>query len=232
MILVEEGETERRASSERTIDEAAMVAFVEVDGCRRGVMSGYLDGQETECSEGDMVGCDRCGEGVKDWQQSQVEAEQEWQQVQEVLDELADGCAACWVTQQGEESYIHSLKGCRRVTQLSQEACDEFRRQIRYEVKSHSCTKCGISQRFCATGIGERLDCQWPNVAVPIVRAAMGSVEGFEVIQRISYKGEFRDWVEYGRWLGRRHERRFWGEWMSNGMVVLAQFILYLRRLE
>jgi hypothetical protein len=59
----------------------------------------------------------------------------------------------------------------------------------------------------------------------------MGSLEGFEVIRRVGYKGEFRDWVEYGQWLGRRHERRFWGEWMSNGMVVLVEFILYLIRL-
>lgn len=110
MILVEEGATQRRGQGERTIDEAAMAAFIEAEGCRRGVMSGYLDGQETECSQMDMAPCDRCGEGVREWQVSQVEAAEEWRQVKEVLDEVADGCAACWITQEGEEAHLHSLK--------------------------------------------------------------------------------------------------------------------------
>lgn len=229
MILVEEGATQRRGQGEeRTMDEAAMAAFIEAEGCRRGVMSGYLDGQETECSQMDMAPCDRCGEGVREWQVSQVEAAEEWRQVKEVLDEVADGCAACWMTQEGEEAHLHSLKGCQRVGELTQAVCDEFRRRIVYEVRSHSCTRCGISQRYCATGVGEGMRCQWPNVLVPIVRGAMGSAVGMEVLRRVGFKGGFREWEEYGRWLGQRHKRRVWGEWMSNAMVVLIEITLFM----
>ena len=99
---------------------------------------------------------------------------------------------------------MHSLKGCQRVGELTQAVCDEFRRRIVYEVRSHSCTRCGISQRYCATGVGEGMRCQWPNVLVPIVRGAMGSAVGMEVLRRVGFKGGFREWEEYGRWLGQR----------------------------
>jgi hypothetical protein len=46
----------------------------------------------------DMALCDRCGEGVAEWQNSQSQAAKEWQLVRLVLDVLADNCAACWVT--------------------------------------------------------------------------------------------------------------------------------------
>lgn len=70
--------------------------------------------------------------------------------------------------------------------------------------------------------------CQWPNVLVPIVRGAMGSAVGMEVLRRVGFKGGFREWEEYGRWLGQRHKRRVWGEWMSNAMVVLIEITLFM----
>ena len=55
----------------------------------------------------DMALCDRCGEGVAEWQESQAEAASEWQIVRKVLDELADGCTACWVMQDRELAYLY-----------------------------------------------------------------------------------------------------------------------------
>ncbi len=148
MVLVEDGEAQRRPEYELTLDESAMAGFVLSDRCRRGVMSLYLDGKQTNCTtaavgaEGedmDMALCDRCGEGVAEWQTSQAETAEEWQKVRMVLDELADGCAACWVTQDGELAHLHDWQSCSAVTQLSEAACKEFQRLITYEIDSHSC---------------------------------------------------------------------------------------------
>jgi len=228
IVLVEEGWVERTADRLRKVDESAMAAFILSNGCRRAVMSGYLDGRAVECGELDGARCDGCGEGVTEWQGAQAEAEGEWQLVREALDEIADGCAACWVVEGDEDGHLHSLARCQKRAELTQAACDEFRRQIRYEVKSHSCTKCGISQKFCATGVGEGMRCQWPNVLIPMVRTAMGSGElGARILRRAGFEGETEDWRGYADWLGRRHDRRVWGEWMSNAMVVLIEVVLY-----
>ncbi|KAK5020230.1 hypothetical protein LTR60_000708 [Cryomyces antarcticus] len=96
VTLVEEGEVERRDGSLSRMDESAMVAFVQASGCRRKVMSGYLDGRETACSDIDCAACDRCGEGVAEWYGAQKEYEDERRQVRQVLDELVNECAACW----------------------------------------------------------------------------------------------------------------------------------------
>ncbi|KAJ9654374.1 hypothetical protein H2201_009009, partial [Coniosporium apollinis] len=96
VILVEEGEDERRAAKDggSSIDVWAMAAFIQADSCRRGVMSRYLDGKEVVCTdlgEG-AAACDRCGEGLTEWQISQSEAAEEWRRVREAMDELADLC--------------------------------------------------------------------------------------------------------------------------------------------
>lgn len=59
----------------------------------------------------DCATCDQCGEGNVEWHRWQQREGCEMHVVQEVLDELADGCAACWVTQQGEDDrdwFLHS----------------------------------------------------------------------------------------------------------------------------
>lgn len=219
------------------MDKSAMAEFIEADSCRRGVMSGYLDGKETTCTGSaveagreapDMARCDRCGEGVAEWQASQAEAASEWQVVRRVLDELADGCAACWVTVGGEDAHLHPRQDCSAVAELSEEACKEFQARMFYARDSHSCTRCGISQEFCATGVSLEMACQWPGVVIPMVRAMMGGPQSLAILQQVGYTGELRDWEAYRRWLGRRHGRRVWGKRMSNAMVVVIRVILYM----
>ena len=141
-----------------------------------------------------MARCDRCGEGAQDWQRSQVDAEKAWEVVKAALDELKDACAVCWVTVSADtDAYMHSFMRCQREKDLTQRACDEFRQLVQYEVRSHSCTKCGVSQKFCATGREDGRACQWLNVVVLIVRAVMGCNEGVELIRGVGYKGEYQD---------------------------------------
>jgi hypothetical protein len=70
-----------------------------------------------------------------------------------VLDKLADSCAACWVTGQGEDNkdqFLHSLADCRvGLSELSVDGCNNFQRGLRYAKDSHTCFKCGISQKLC-----------------------------------------------------------------------------------
>ncbi|KAI1516665.1 RecQ family helicase [Pyrenophora tritici-repentis] len=86
VVLVEKGEVERTIKQKSSdLDVQAIGMFIISSGCRRGLMSGYLDGRRVECNDLETAGCDRCGEGVRGWQDEQMEANAEWQQVQEVL---------------------------------------------------------------------------------------------------------------------------------------------------
>jgi hypothetical protein len=236
VIVVEDGEVEAKLrKNSGSVDVCAMGLFLQTSECRRGVMSGYLDGRMVKCSDIDSAGCDRCGEGLVEWQESHSRAAREWEQVRGVMDELADTCPICWVMGDAElavtvgEAHLHPLGSCpRRYQGLSQGELDGFRQQIRYGIESHSCMKCGVSQKFCATGEETTKRCQWPNVLVPVVRAAVGFKEGIEIIRGVGYNGELSGgFKDYASWLGQKHIRRVWGEIFSNAMVVVIRVILY-----
>ena len=228
MVLVGEEEMEAKNEEVQRIDEKAMRQFVQARGCRRGAMSEYLDGQRIECGEINGAMCDKCGEGQTEWQEWNANKEKEWKRVRASLDELKNGCVACWIMDEDDENYMHSGRECNKYEELSEQKCDEFRRRIRYKKSSHSCTKCGMSQKLCVTGVKDGMKCQWPNIMITIIRAGMANWEGFSIIQKAGFNGEYRDWDEYSRWLGLRHESRVWGEWMSNGNLVMMKIILYI----
>ena len=228
MILVGEEEMEKEIGEGLRIDEKAIRGFVQTKECRRGVMSEYLDGRRIECGEINGAMCDRCGEGQTEWQEWQSNKEKDWDRVRAGLEEVKNGCVACWIMDEDDENYMHSRRECNKYEELSEQKCDEFRRRIRYEKSSHSCTKCGMSQKLCVTGVKDGMKCQWPNIMITIIRAGMANWEGFSIIQKAGFNGEYRDWEEYSKWLGLRHESRVWGEWMSNGNLVMMKIILYI----
>jgi len=213
-----------------TVDKSAMAAFIMSQQCRRGVMSEYLDGFDRRVSCEDLVDgacCDRCGEGLSELQSRARQAVREWAVVKRSLDDMVEGCGLCWVYAQAEEDSSHLSEQCVRWPNIKGKDLNELRQQIVYQRHSHSCTRCGISQKYCATGQDEAEPCQWPGVMVPVIRAALGSSIGREMIKRAGYEGEYSNVVAYGRWLGRRHVRRIWGEWMSNAMAVLIEIVLF-----
>ena len=149
------------------------------------------------------------------------------------MDELTDGCAVCWVM--GDSTLVvednfwasHGVRDCKLYVGLTGGQLARFRESIRYAADSHSCMKCGVSQVYCVTGQDIAEKCQWAFVLVPIVRAAVGVLEGIEVIREVGYAGELGgDFKEYAQWLGRRHGSRVWGHFFSNAMVVCIQIIL------
>jgi hypothetical protein len=241
IVLVEEHKMRGGgAGSVEEVDAEAMMAFVRTRECRRAVMGRYLDGKETQC--GDVEGaaaCDRCGEGRAEWEEQQRREGRERALVQSTLDELADGCAVCWVLADADEAneaegetYMHARASCRRYAGLADAALDEFRRGIRYDgSESYACMKCGVEQRMCGRGDDSSAPCRWPNVLMPIVRAAMQERECVQLVRELGYSGGTRGrrgLVEYGAWLGQRHGRRLWGKVVSNGMAVMVRVIIHL----
>jgi superfamily II DNA helicase RecQ len=65
VILVAHGEVERRLQEKSDdMDVQAMGAFITDNGCRRALMSGYLDGRGVIYGDIEAASCDRCGDGV------------------------------------------------------------------------------------------------------------------------------------------------------------------------
>lgn len=234
VIVVEHGEVERRMKQkEEDLDVQAMGIFIIGGGCRRGLMSSYLDGKQVNCNDVDSAGCDRCGEGTREWQDWQRETSREWQLVQEFMDEVREGCAVCsMLDAAGTDVWRnHKAMQCTAYAGMTGREVDGFRRSIRDGGGSHSCRRCWVSQKYCATGEDMNNGCQWPNVVVPMVRAVAEVEKGIEVIRQCGYGGELGgDWKEYGIWLGKRHGQRIWGEWFSNAMVVMIRIALFIQQ--
>jgi superfamily II DNA helicase RecQ len=232
VVVVEQGEVERTMQRKsEDLDVQAMGMFLLGSGCRRGLMSSYLDGKRVGCNDIESAGCDRCGEGRQEWQDSQREASREWQQVQEMMEEIREGCGVCWTLDEaGTEAWRqHRTMQCTRHAGVTWMEVDNFRRSIRDGGGGHSCRRCWVSQRYCATGEDINKRCQWPNVAVPLVRAVAEVEAGVQIIRGCGYEGELGgDWREYGGWLGKRHKQRVWREYFSNAMVVMIRILLYV----
>jgi superfamily II DNA helicase RecQ len=234
VILVEQGEVERTMQGKSDdLDVQAMGMFLIGGGCRRGLMSSYLDGKRVECNDMESAGCDRCGEGTREWQDSQREMSIEWQQVQEVMEEICEGCAICWTLgEAGTDLWQkHKTMQCTAHSGITGIEVDGFRRGIRDRGGSHSCRRCWISQKYCATGESISNRCQWPNVVVPLARAVAEHEAGVQIIRQCGFRGELGgDWKGYAEWLGKRHWQRVWGEYFSNVMVVAIRVILFERK--
>ena len=225
VIMIEEKRVERMSGTMRGVDDSVMGQFVTTKECRRGVMSSYLDGEKIECGDGDgeMAKCDRCGEGLTALERTYRQAAEQRQLVEETLTELVDGCAACWIMQ---NEWAHARVGCTAHDGISESRCDELRQKMWCEASSHSCHRCRMSQKVCATGQDSEAKCQWPHILMPILQGLTTRREGMAVLERVGFDGDANDRVAYGRWLGLRHARRIWGEVMSNAMAVLIEVVV------
>ena len=249
LILVEQGwevrETVQRRKKRQgwSRDEKEVLKFVNTDACRRLVLAEYFDEEEpVDCVAGEMARCDRCGGGPTDWDRSQRSTAEERGTVTDTLDQIASGCAACWISAAitGAGEWLHDGRRCGRrgmvrtddgrVVDMSDEACNTFRERIGYLDPSRTCFRCGISQKLCNTKEEGQGRCQWPGVAIPVVRAAMGNTIGRNVVRRAGYDGGMDDWDAYALWLGQPHRLRLWREMVSNSMVVIRGFLIYCRQ--
>lgn len=53
---------------------------------------------------------------------------------------------------------------------------------------------------------------------------------GRNIIRQVGYEGEPDDWAAYALWLGQPHHLRFWGELVSNSMMVIKDFLIYCKQ--
>jgi len=199
VIVVEEGKAERQAAGgkARAVDESIMRDFITTRNCRRRVMGLYLDNKEIECgNDASLARCDRCGEGVTALERDYARAANERQIVEETLDEVTDGCVFCFVESTGDitANWTHRPEECERADYRRRRDLDErFRRLIRFEESSHSCFKCGFSQKLCATGVDEGRACQWPNIAAALLRGIPSTEKGGAIVEEIGFEGETAD---------------------------------------
>lgn len=187
IILVEHGTVEKRMLEKgEDLDVQAMGVFLLGSGCRRELMSGYMDATAVGCNDVASAGCDRCGEGASIVGKLQEEASTQWEQVETLFDELRGGCVLCCMLDEGGSSEwrqhrtmqckVHAREG---VTGLE---VDRFRKRITDRTSKNNCRKCWVSQKYCATGEDKDKGCQWPNVVVPLARAAAQDSKGVAII--------------------------------------------------
>lgn len=231
VVIVEDGKAERQSASGRGgVDEGVMCDFIVTKGCRRRVMGLYLDNKEVECSQdASTAKCDKCGEGVTALERDYTRAASERQTVEDTLDEVTDGCVFCFVesTDTPGVDWCHKPEDCERAEWSKWQDLDEkFRRLIRFEESTHSCFKCGFSQKLCNTGAGEHGRCQWPKAAASILRGVPSTKHGVAIVKNVGFDGDTADARGYASWLGSRHRRRVWGELMSNASALIIEFIV------
>ncbi|KAI7056165.1 hypothetical protein KC339_g18245 [Hortaea werneckii] len=229
VIVVEEGRAERQLASGQggSVDEGMIREFIATKGCRRRVMGLYFDNKQVECSDdASMAKCDRCGEGLTAVERHHAQAANERQAVEETLDEVVGGCVWCFVDGAGADWTTHQPEECEKAEGGRRRGLDErFRKLIAFEESTHSCFKCGFSQKLCGTGEGEHGRCQWPNVASALLRGIPSTRQGAAIASKIGFEGETGNAREYAKWLGSKHRRRVWGELMSNATALIIEFV-------
>jgi predicted membrane chloride channel (bestrophin family) len=62
-----------------------------------------------------------------------------------------------------------------------------------------------------------------------MVRRTISVRRGVAILNKVGFRGNHSDWGEYARWLGLRHERRVWGELMSNAIALMIELIVWIR---
>lgn len=134
------------------MDVQAMGQFLIGSGCRRLLMSSYMDRKGVSCGDIEAAqGCDRCGEGERVWVAAQEEWAREWKAVEQVFNEVRDGCAMCWVvgqefvTREEEQWKQHRTMQCRAWQDSSGEEADRFRRRMVDNMMKDNCRRCWVS---------------------------------------------------------------------------------------
>lgn len=225
LLICEQGAADRAYKRARNCDERAIANFVRTQGCRRKVKGLYLDGEEVSCGQGGLARCDNCGEGVTALERRYKRDARERSGFELTMYSLGDFCAACWGCDRSDSNgFDHSPKDCTAAHSLAE--VEAFRGQLRFDKDTHSCYKCGISQRLCRTGQDSNEVCQWPGRMAPILYALVQREDRLHTLRDAGCNEDSSDVAACVQWLGRRHPRRIWNEVVSNGMAVLIRAIV------
>jgi hypothetical protein len=236
MILVTQQAAELKLQHNRgelAFEHEVMLRYIISTGCRRRVLSTYLDGDDLarSCTDDpEWARCDRCGEGALAIRERTRAEEGERQLLEQSLREMTIGCVWCWLDGRHTSAPAHGTPNCvSAAAQHLGRAVEGFRQGVRFREETHSCHRCWVSQALCATRADTRAVCQWPGVMATLLLSMMAGPATFEEIQMAGYNGAFRDIRAYQRWLGERHHQRVWGENMSNAMAVAIRCVRFCR---
>lgn len=218
------------------IDEDAMTEFIQSRGCRRQVLSRYMDGETSgsSCSQIDGVFCDRCkvtrppaaspvtivtsAKEEEEESGSQVIARrlQDMQAVQDqmmaVMGRLQGNCIYCGLIQRSD-CPPHSYDECVQAEagQCGRQEYIAWREGIDLGQYQH-CWKCGLSQKIC-----RRLEddgwCEYPEVMLAGLLHQRQHLQG--IVETVGFQGSYEQ--DIWEWLGRVGEG-FGREWESNWM--------------
>ena len=237
VIVMEEGRIDRLRYKMQSPDEQAMLEFVRTRGCRRKINGRFLDGLEHDCvsDERGLARCDNCGDGWTALERKQRQTSDARATVEHVLSELVEDCPVCWAegrvpckSQRADNSQKVRTPEVAGAYAIDDGRCCSATLEVRFDQDTHSCFRCGLSQKFCNTGQSTGADCQWPDVAGPMLQTIRWTRKGAEILERWEFFGEeATDGHDqaYVAWLGRRHPRRVLGEVVSNGFALLVEFI-------
>lgn len=112
--------------------------------------------------------------------------------VEGTLEELNECCARCW-TSCYTDYYRHDAESCPVAERVSAIRGNRISRgPVNFAVNSHSCFRCGLSQKLCRTGQDESAACQWPNVMRGFAAAFQDSGVGNRILEElgVSFDGE------------------------------------------
>lgn len=219
----------RKEPAELSIDEMAMKVFIETKGCRRLVMSGYLDEEGKTCADVQGRPCDHCGEGVADWTATQVRRAQEVQRVEQGLDEAQRQCGFCLVAL-GTAAADHPPSKCSVTPGLDLTASEQLRDGVVYDGRNRCqvCYKCGVGEQNCKA-IEREESCRWGGVAAVLWLSWFRQDRCREVLREGGFGGG--ELAAFGRWLGFRARAKVQGDVVSNGWWLLWTMLVHKREL-
>lgn len=231
------------------VDEDAMTEFIQTRGCRRQVLSRYMDGQAsgTSCSQTDSVLCDWCKvhrqpsasvdvpttiisnpeEEAKEEEVrgSQViarrlqEMEASQERMLKVMVRLQGNCIYCGLMQQGY-CRPHTYAECSAA--IAAGCGKQAYEQWREGIdlgQYQHCWKCGLSQRVCRR-LEEDGWCEFPEVMLPGIFILHGSGHLQAVVETVGFCGSYE--ADVWEWMASVGEG-FGSEWESNWMGTWRQ---------
>jgi hypothetical protein len=114
-----------------------------------------------------------------------------------LFDKLQRRCVACCL--QGNlggysKWQKHKTMQCKAHAGMTGLDLDQFQQGIHNQGGIHSCRRCWVSQKYCATRESIENRCQWPNVVVPLARTAATTDVGEQIIQeKCGYAGKLEE---------------------------------------
>jgi len=150
--------------------------------------------------------CGNCGDGWTALERKQRQSSDARATVEHVLSELVEDCLVCWAegrvlckSQRADNSQKAKTQEVAGAYAIDEGRCCSETLEVRFDQDTHSCFRCGLSQKFCNTGQSTGADCQWPGVAGPMLQTIRRTRKGAEILERWDFlrKKQLMDMIRH-----------------------------------